>query len=215
MKYLDDPKLSALTQWLNEKELGDRVLKGRVEAFSCKKAGDDKKLSKTLEASMKELGESPASYGSSPNFGRLSDASVRRILIDLICTMNASFPDYDFSSVTPEHFAQERSVESVMRGVQVRLGEISELHQANFLQELWSSVGEVINLKECQVYSYKPDMDSDPFSGCLWSFNFLFLNKALKRIVYFHCRCMARNHFLHGEPSSSTEDDEDMFQLDS
>jgi len=38
--------------------------------------------------------------------------------------------------------------------------------------------------------SYNPDLDSDPFGedGSLWSFNYFFYNKRLKRIVFFTCR---------------------------
>lgn len=40
------------------------------------------------------------------------------------------------------------------------------------------------------VCSYNPDLDSDPFGeeGSLWSFNYFFYNKKLKRIVFFTCR---------------------------
>lgn len=40
------------------------------------------------------------------------------------------------------------------------------------------------------VRSYNPDLDSDPFGeeGSLWSFNYFFYNKKLKRIVFFTCR---------------------------
>lgn len=39
-------------------------------------------------------------------------------------------------------------------------------------------------------FSYNPDLDSDPFGeeGSLWSFNYFFYNKKLKRIVFFTCR---------------------------
>lgn len=38
-------------------------------------------------------------------------------------------------------------------------------------------------------YSYNPDLDSDPYGeeGSLWSFNFFFYNKKLKRILFFSC----------------------------
>lgn len=44
------------------------------------------------------------------------------------------------------------------------------------------------------IYSYTPDMRSDPFSedGCLWSFNYFFYNKKLKRILFFTCRHIIR-----------------------
>lgn len=38
--------------------------------------------------------------------------------------------------------------------------------------------------------SYNPDLDSDPYGeeGNMWSFNYFFYNKRLKRIVFFTCR---------------------------
>ncbi|NXO46483.1 MAF1 polymerase, partial [Locustella ochotensis] len=55
---------------------------------------------------------------------------------------------------------------------------------------LWDAVDEEICLAECDIYSYNPDLDSDPFGedGSLWSFNYFFYNKRLKRIVFFTCR---------------------------
>lgn len=83
--------------------------------------------------------------------------------------------------------------------------------------QLWNAVDEEICLAECDIYrwahvfaagrahvygsgdlipllfslfSYNPDLDSDPFGedGSLWSFNYFFYNKRLKRIVFFSCR---------------------------
>ena len=38
--------------------------------------------------------------------------------------------------------------------------------------------------------SYNPDLDSDPYGeeGSLWSFNYFFYNKKMKRILFFTCR---------------------------
>lgn len=53
------------------------------------------------------------------------------------------------------------------------------------------------------VLSYNPDLDSDPFGeeGSLWSFNYFFYNKKLKRIVFFTCRSVRsaqrRSAFLY------------------
>ena len=57
-------------------------------------------------------------------------------------------------------------------------------------QKLWEVIDEEITLRDCDVYSYNPDLSSDPFGedGCIWSFNYFFYNKKLKRIVFFRCR---------------------------
>jgi hypothetical protein len=54
MKYLENERLEALSAFLNNREMGGRMINGRIEAYSCKRAGDDKKLSKLLEAKIIE-----------------------------------------------------------------------------------------------------------------------------------------------------------------
>lgn len=51
--------------------------------------------------------------------------------------------------------------------------------------------------------SYRPDGTSDPFSesGIIWSFNFFFYNRKLRRILFLTCRADGKN-------SSNDEDDE-------
>jgi hypothetical protein len=48
-------------------------------------------------------------------------------------------------------------------------------------------------LKDCDIYSYNPDLTSDPFGedGSLWSFNYFFYDKKMKRIVPFTCRALS------------------------
>jgi len=78
-----------------------------------KRAGEDKKLSKLLEQQYaEEVASSPSLLGSSP-LGPLSESTTRRLLIDLISTMNASFPDHDFSSLRPDQFTRETNVHQV------------------------------------------------------------------------------------------------------
>jgi len=46
-------------------------------------------------------------------------------------------------------------------------------------------------------------MEDDPFSGSgnLWSFNYFFFNRQLKRIMYF--TCIAASKFMPGSPLSA------------
>ena len=93
MKYLENQGLEAMSNFLTGREMGGCILDGRIEAFSCKRAGDDKKLSKVLEAKLVEdLTMDPPVRKRSTSLGDLSEVSTRRLLIDLISTLNASFP---------------------------------------------------------------------------------------------------------------------------
>ncbi|KAK2119443.1 RNA polymerase III-inhibiting protein maf1 [Saguinus oedipus] len=65
---------------------------------------------------------------------------------------------------------------------------------------------EEICLAECDIYSYNPDLDSDPFreDGSLWSFNY-FYNKRLKRIVFFSCRPISGSTYTSSEAGNELD----------
>ncbi|XP_027766700.1 repressor of RNA polymerase III transcription MAF1 homolog, partial [Empidonax traillii] len=62
--------------------------------------------------------------------------------------------------------------------------------------------------------SYNPDLDSDPFGedGSLWSFNYFFYNKRLKRIVFFTCRSISG--YAYTRPDTGNELDMDLGEGD-
>jgi len=112
-----------------------------------------------------------------------------KVLISLL----ASFPDYDFSSITSESFVQEDSKSAIHR-VNSYLAEITT-DNPEFLESLWRTADDAMHLSKCEVFSYLPDLDEEnPFNeGTLWSFNYFFFNKELKRICYFNCN--AKRYF--------------------
>lgn len=65
--------------------------------------------------------------------------------------------------------------------------------------QLWITLNKEISLMDCDIYSYNPDLGSDPFGeeGSLWSFNYFFFNKKLKRIVLFTCRALSPFSQVH------------------
>jgi len=224
MKLLENHRLSAVTAYLTDREVSERVISGRVEAFSCKRAGEDKKLSKKLDQQyQEELALSPSSsqFLSMSPLGALSDATSRRLLIDLISTLNASFPDYDFSCLRPDQFTKEASAPFVMRSINSNLADVATQEA---LTELWSAVDDAVTLDDCDVYSYVPDLETDPFSDNLWSFNYFFFNKALKRIVFF--TCVARSKYNYNDltqqesvddfriPNNDNDEDDDFEDSD-
>lgn len=146
----------------------------------------------------------------------LCDTISRKSLFYLIATLNATFaPDYDFTDAKSSEFSRERSLQWVMRDVDNNLSAVivepttatscvasnqtimnhlqSNATPKNYSQlrdKLWEVIDKEIGMSQCDIYSYTPDMRSDPFSedGCLWSFNYFFYNKKLKRILFFTCR---------------------------
>jgi len=232
MKYLENEKLTELTAELSDAVLGQshRVINGRIEAYTMKRAGSDKKLAYALgqkfiaeiEEMHKDLAEtverrkrsaSTSSIGealakkpranvvtgrparsqsfdfvletSSPKttLGDFSELATRKLMTDIILTLNASFPDYDFSNTKPSQF-EKLDVETVRGRIYERLAELASFKsQKNWLMELWMAVNDVIDLRECDLYSFEEEVEED----ALWSFHYFFINKSLKRIVLFTC----------------------------
>jgi hypothetical protein len=56
-------------------------------------------------------------------------------------------------------------------------------------QHMWLTIDREMDLKKCEMYCYSPD--EDPFDGeenALWSMNYLFYNKKMKRVCYLYLR---------------------------
>jgi hypothetical protein len=79
-----------------------------------------------------------------------------------------------------------------MNSIDTNLSAVAGEQYQQIRQPLWSTVDNEIALQDCDIYSYNPDLNSDPFGepGSLWSFNYFFYNRKLKRIVFFTCRAV-------------------------
>ncbi|PIK50733.1 putative repressor of RNA polymerase III transcription MAF1-like [Apostichopus japonicus] len=73
-----------------------------------------------------------------------------------------------------------------------------ELYGSQIRSQLWTAINAEIIPQECEIYSYNPDLASDPYGeqGILWSFNYFFYNKKLKRILFFTCRAASKSSLV-------------------
>jgi len=198
MKYLDITSFLGVNSLLDNLDAGDSIINGRVEAYSCKNAGSDKKLYKEIEHQFVELSKSPkASDGdlSVSPFGPLTASASRKTFIYLIATMNASYCDYDFSNATPEQFRKEPNRHIIMNSINTTLAVVVPDYNNTVKDQLWSAIDMEVDLKKADIYSYISDLTSDPFTedGVIWNFNYFFYNKALKRIILFKCRSVSKS----------------------
>jgi len=274
MKYLENEKLNEISSELSEAVLKNshRVIHGRIEAYTMKRAGTDKKyahalgqkyvaeiedmqeelaatverkrrrrsqsesnLTTTRDTSNKKLKPSivdDSSLSSSKKetirsrshsfdctldsispqttLGDFSEISTRKLMTDLILTLNASFPDYDFSNIKPNQFEKVK-MSDVRRNIRQNLSEYaSQQSSPNFLEELWNAVNDVIDLKECTVFSFDYEFveDDDSTNNSLWNFHYLFVNKSIRRIVFFTCSERISEELMLGGQQSHEEVDE-------
>ncbi|XP_059447582.1 uncharacterized protein LOC132178995 [Corylus avellana] len=219
MKFLEYTPLDRLNDFLSNLNLGERTIKGCLEAYSCKHTGTDKKLSLSLENEMLDyLGRSSDTDSSSPADFLLSRSS-RKTLIYLVLTLNHMYPDYDFSAVKAHQFFTEESWDIFKQILDTYMFEASkEWIETNggssLLEALYKALDEVVKLAECEIYSYNPDSDADPFleRGAIWSFNFFFYNRKQRRVVSFRLCCLSNlvaDEFLMVELPS--EEDGEIF----
>ena len=79
-------------------------------------------------------------------------------MIDMLLTHT----DHDFSTATPESF-MSRDLKFMHHTVNSYLAELTASN-ATILEDIWHAIDEVITLRDCEIYSYVPDMNEDPFS---------------------------------------------------
>ncbi|MCO5572184.1 hypothetical protein L7F22_025935 [Adiantum nelumboides] len=202
MKFLEYTPRNRINGFLSTVNLGDSLLKGNLEAYSCKAAGIDKKYSRNLEQEVIEsLAFSPSDLSASP-LGPLSCLASRRTFIHLVLAMSYVYPDYDFSSVRPTSFAKEDSFGMVQLTIDTHLLEASKVWAFEFGDDvpfhsfMWEAIDEVIfsfELYGC-LFNYKPEFEGDFITdrSKIWSFSYFFYNRKLKRILIFSCQSLSK-----------------------
>jgi len=167
-------------------------------------------LKKRSEPIVVDVNKSPNFSYSNSALGDFQHTCTRRLMTDIILTLNISFPDYDFSNVKPSHFEKVKWNNSNIHRTNEKLTDLEVREGKSFLSDLWKAIDDVINIAESDVYSYAPPNkfdDDDPLSFLmhtldgtdatnmvpLWTFNFFFINKSLKRILLFTCVQTVRN----------------------
>lgn len=91
---------------------------------------------------------------------------------------------------------------------------IENNEDGSLLEMTYKALDEAVKLAECEIYSYNPNSDADPSieRGAIWSFNFFFYNRKLKRVVSFRFWCLS-NLVAEGFHLDGTvyEEDGDIF----
>ncbi|KAJ3069904.1 RNA polymerase III-inhibiting protein maf1, partial [Quaeritorhiza haematococci] len=279
MKYLEFEALERLSTALSCVDIGDSRVFGRIECYSCKNTGEDKRLKQHIDhkydanananANANGNGHSPNGHATSsprstpasntlvvPNiassvssassveeshyfdtspelsfsspplspFGPLSDPTSRKTMFYLLATLNAAFPDYDFSDIKPEYFTKIPTLSLVVNNVNTTLFNMGNDAFAKAVGErIWDGIDEAVDLNECDIWSFNadPDIEPDAEEGNLWSFYYFFFNRKLKRVVFFTCRAVSfmapvqpeENPDLILDPLSDDEDDDLLMDL--
>jgi len=228
MKFLDLPEMRHVNAVLSQADLGDVVVEGALEAYSCKAVKDDHKLMSKKQAEVAQLKKSMGSPKLSPvilctkaasptamesPLGPIDTSATLKLLVNLISTLNNSFPDYEFSDVEANDFKQE-SISSVVDTIDHLLLNASlEKKCPGFRARFWKAVDKAVVPSQCEVYQYIPCDDSDLCVGKLWTMFYFFYNRRKSRIVLLACTAMnkMRTPQFHGVGMASVDMDSDVY----
>lgn len=217
MKLLQNSEFDAISSSLSIQRY-NAIINGTLESYSCKMTGTEKKTYKLLNTAgrspfdlallspseSQQLQEpSPDLSNENPEDGLLSTCVInQKMLFTLRSTLNAAFPDYNFTQAKSEEFSRETNFPFVINNVNSILESALGKDFVGRSPSLWKAIDDEISLTESEIYSYNPDMENDPFAeeGSLWSFNYLFYNKDMKRIVFLNCHgSTATRGLLHDD----------------
>lgn len=222
MKYLEYTPLDRINGFMRHVNLGERTIRGCLEAYSCKHTVSDKRLSLSLENEIVDyLGRSSDTDSSSPVDYQCG--SSRKTLMYLLLTLYHMYPDYDFSAVKAHQFFSEESWDTFEHIFDNDLLEASKEwlltnQGSTLLETLYKALDEVVKLAECDIFCYNPPADADPFleKGAIWSYHFFFYNRRLKRVVSCRFSCLSNlaGEGFVGDNDSYGEDEEIFDSMD-
>lgn len=181
MKFLVLPELDYVNAALSGFDLDDTILEGKLEVFTTKMGKQDKSFAKSVQKRFKRIRSSDSGGSPISPLGFNQENSTRKLLVNLITTMNASYPDYDFSLVDPSDFKKIK-VEKMNELINARVAIPITRKRPDFREKLWKAMDKEIDPKKCEVFCYTPGF---PDGEALWAMNFFFFNKKMKRVAFF------------------------------
>lgn len=125
--------------------------------------------------------------------GDLRNLSTQKLLCTLIMTLNAAYSDYDFSDLDPACFEPVVHGSSLLGTINENVLMPAEGVLPGLKRSVWKAVDDAIQIRGCVVFSFLSDPDNPVFSlGKLWSCNYFFFNKDLKRVLLFSCAAKSK-----------------------
>jgi hypothetical protein len=204
--------LDNYTSQVDRLDLGDRIILCKIEPYSCKRAGADRRLFKQI---VKELNTDISirkreGRTCETGLGDISQPATQKLLVSLITALNASFPDYDFSSLDADCFRRV-PVSAVTGSLDTEVLAPAESLLPGIRAHVTGSIMEAIDVHACDAFMYIPSPDSPLFAGRLWAFTYFLHCPAQKRVLLVSCagRSKLNSPALLPLARRSAEDEDD------
>jgi len=196
-RLLDHPKLTQLSAMLKAFDAGDRIIKGRLELFSC----THRRMSQRQQMLIRE--RMPQSITDSP-LGPLASDYAQSVLVNLTGLMSLLFVDYDCSTLSPYDFEKCPDKHTVVSTINHGLAAVVDRVHVGFLTEFWSAVQDAIDVANCDLFAFQPKSGNfEPADKSLMSFHYFFIDPGRGRILFIGCVTKSRGSVRGGVDSDS------------
>lgn len=176
--FIEHADLTQLSAMLKAIDAGDRIVKARLELYSCSRRLFTKKQQDDMQRDAPEL------WADSP-FGPMSTEAAQNLLINLKALMSLLFVDYDCSGLSPRDFLSCPDKHGVVNTINHSLALVVDRVHAGFLREFWQGVQDSIDVVNCEIYAFKPSSGSfGPTDNSLVSFHYFFVDRSRMRILF-------------------------------
>merc|ERR1719440_585868 len=176
--FVEHPQLTQLSAMLKAIDAGDRIVKGRLELFSCSRRGLSRKQQEEIQR------RAPESVEDSP-LGPLASETAQLLLANLTALMSLLFVDYDCATLTPMDFERCSDKHAVVNTINHSLATVVDRVHSGFLGEFWNTVSEAIDLGGCEIYALNPSCGTfEPADNSLMSFHYFFIDLHRGRILF-------------------------------
>ena len=227
MEYIENFDMEQISIFLTNRELGNYLLNGKIEAFTATTKSpvgkrmpipklsylqtgllEDTAIKTENEFETESKGTRIRSHSLSSFPTRKSGRRRASSLGDL-SKPSTQMLLFDLTTTLNDSFPDydfanskleqftNKEPKEVMGAVNAYFAELT-LSNPQFLGKLWTSVDEVANLKRCEIFSFSPDISDDNLYENVWSFHYFFYNKDNKALIYLTC---AANRYVVLEAS--------------
>eukprot|EP00927_Polykrikos_kofoidii_P057883 TRINITY_DN52107_c0_g1_i1.p1 TRINITY_DN52107_c0_g1~~TRINITY_DN52107_c0_g1_i1.p1 ORF type:complete len:265 (+),score=53.82 TRINITY_DN52107_c0_g1_i1:251-1045(+) len=176
--FIEHAQLSQLSAMLKAIDAGDRIIKGRLELFSCSRRRLSQKQQQDLQR------RAPHSLTDSP-LGPMYTEPAQNLLANLVSLMTLLFVDYDCTSITPDDFESCLDKHTVVNTINHYLASVVDRVHSGFLTDFWSGVQDAIDIVDCEIYAFMPKSGNfEPTDNSLSAFHYFFIDFERGRILF-------------------------------
>mmetsp|Transcript_80933 Transcript_80933/g.163949 ORF Transcript_80933/g.163949 Transcript_80933/m.163949 type:complete len:228 (-) Transcript_80933:84-767(-) len=178
-------------------DAGDRIIKGRLELYSCGRRSLSVRQQQDL------VRWAPESLSDSA-LGPLTSDSAQVLLANLRSLMSLLFVDYDCSGLTPDDFERCPDKHTVVSSINHSLAAVVDRVHTGFIGEFWQAVQGAIDVLGCEVYAFRPTSGSfEPTDNSLMSSHYFFVDIPRNRILFIGSITKSRGRVRGGVDSDS------------